>query len=156
MILTQGYRDAFSFAMIAAFLVISLAKLGQILSSGMMYSFETAALGLTILVLLGFTYVLTKTKLQVKIGTKKVSIMMTPFRFTRIKFKRNKITNLTFFKTDAITKSSGLLIHFGDQERVFNFGGNKGMTIELKNGRRYTFFSSHLYKQKEEIEGLLT
>ena len=155
MILNQGYRDTFSLAMILGFLLISLFKLGHMMGAGDIYSFESLALVTTILVLLAFVYLLSKTKLRVKISRKKVSIMLTPFRFTKIKFKRSKISNLSFFKTDAITKSSGLLIHFGRKERVFNFGGNKGMTIELENGKSYTFFSSHLYEQKEEIEGIL-
>ncbi|WP_235297993.1 hypothetical protein [Portibacter marinus] len=154
-VLDNGYHDVYSISIIVGFLVLSLLKLGAMIRSGTTLTLEGMALLLTIVFLAGIVYFISQIKLKVKIGKKKVSINIIPFGFSKIKFRKERIRKVDFFKFDEVTKSSGALIHFGNRERIFNFGGNSGMTITLDSGRKFTFISKDIHYKKEEILELI-
>jgi hypothetical protein len=102
-------------------------------------------------VLFLITYFLTKSTLKVKIGKKKISVKLQPFGFLKFQIRKENIDDIDFVTALPLATYGGALIHFGDHQRVFNFGGNKAMVVTLKNGKQYSFISKELYNQKEEI-----
>lgn len=151
MTLEQQYRDNYSIFFIAGFLLLTLVKTSQLIASGFHFSIELLALISTIILLSGIIYVLTKSTLKVKFGKKKITVKIQPLGVHKVQFKKNEIEEINFIKTSTITKSNGMLVHFGNSDRVFNFGGNKVMIITLLDGRKFSFFSKELFEQQEEI-----
>ncbi|GLR18473.1 hypothetical protein [Portibacter lacus] len=154
--LHQNFRDIFSLATIGAFILLCLYKIVSLLISNSTFSLEIIALILIVAALGVVIYYLANATLRVKFGKKNISIKINPLGFTKVNLKKSVIADIDFFVTNPITKSSGLFVHFGNRDRVYNFGGNKGMVITLKNGRTFTFFSKELYDEREEIQALFS
>jgi hypothetical protein len=151
MTLYQKYKDNYSIIVVLGFLLLTVVKAGQFLFSNKTANYEFFALVGIAIFLSSLTYVLFKASLKVKIGKKKISIKLSPLSLLKIQLRKENIENIEFLNTSPFSTYGGGLVHFGDNHRVFNFGGNKAMVITLKDGRNYSFISKELYNQKDEI-----
>ena len=57
--------------------------------------------------------------------------------------------------TTRLTISSGLFVHFGNRQRVYNFGDSNGVKLSLKNGKDVVIFSNEVFERRGEIEKML-
>ena len=149
--LRQTYNDYFVLSFLLGFLLLALYKLFNIVDNGFSASLELISIVSLIVLLIATIYLLYNAKLQLRIGRKKLSIQWLPFGFAQKKIKIGSIDKIEFIEADQIAKSSGLLVHFGDNNRIVNFGGNSAMVLTLKNNQQYTIFSEELYKQRSKI-----
>lgn len=101
----------------------------------------------TLLILILFL----KAELTTYIDQKGIKIKFPPFRFKFISFNWTDIEKCEVRKYKSIMEFGGWGIRYGLKGKAYNVKGNKGIQIQLKNGKRILIGTQKL----DEVEKLI-
>lgn len=151
----QNFHDFYSIGFLGLLFILSIVKGFFIISLGNAFSWEMIALISLVAFLGGSIYFLAISRLKLKIGKTNILIAIEPIGWTKMKFGKEEVENYEFFAAHPLTISSGLFVHFGNRQRVYNFGDSNGVKLSLKNGKDVVIFSNEVFERRGEIEKML-
>lgn len=140
----QKYHDGIAIAMIVA---LSLLFISTLLTQA--HGLWKIALG--VVTVGAIVLLVTRLRLKIRIGKKKMSIRISPIPWSRVRLSKDEVTGIEFVKSAKAEIANGWAVHYGGKLRFFNFGDNKGMLIHRNDGGGIVVLSSKLYENRDKV-----
>ncbi|WP_116107035.1 hypothetical protein [Lewinella sp. IMCC34191] len=146
----QRFRNPGLIALFALMTLLLFYRIGIELVSGS----TTFDVIVTALITLGIAfcwYGVYHSRLKIKINKKHLKVKMKGLVGRRLKLRADKMTCCDFVDVSPSARWSGLFANPSSDFSSIDFGGRRGLFVEMEDGRSYFIGSDDLFERQHEI-----
>ncbi|PPK85281.1 hypothetical protein CLV84_2173 [Neolewinella xylanilytica] len=145
----QRFRNPGLLALFALMTLLLCYRIGIELINGAT-TFDVVVTAL-IAIAIGFCwYGVYQTRLKIKINRKHLKVKMKGLIGRRLKLRTDKMTCCDFVDVSPSARWSGLFANPSSDFRSIDFGGRRGLFVEMEDGRSYFIGSDDLFERQHE------
>ncbi len=146
----QRFRNPGLLALFGLMTLLLFYRIGvQILSGATIL--DVVVTGMIALAIAVCWYGVYQSRLKIKINKKHLKVKMKGLIGRRLKLRTDKMTCCDFVDVSPSARWSGLFANPSSDFNSIDFGGRRGLFVEMEDGRSYFIGSDDLFERQHEI-----